>query len=152
MSLFSRTFVVYFKNRRCYAPPEMNTYSDPSPIATIEQFKKALIAVRDAGLPPAYLAMLRAQCQSPNQTITSTRLAEAAGYKNYNAANLHYGTIGRLLAERLGYTPDKRTDGSERWWRTLSSGRDGSQETDEGHFEFIMRPELVAALTDMRWA
>jgi hypothetical protein len=71
--------------------------------------------------------------------------------QEYNGANLHYGTLARLLAERLAYIPEKRKDGSERWWRTLSYGRQDGDDSKE-HFEFIMRPELVAAIQEMRWA
>ena len=123
----------------------------PSPIATSEQFKKALLALRDKNLPDGHLAMLRAQCALPNASITSTKLAESAGYENYNAANLQYGTLASNLATLLGYTPPKRKDGSVMWWTTLSYSLDGHEEPSTGQFQFIMRPELVAALREMRW-
>jgi hypothetical protein len=122
------------------------------PIATTEQFKAALLSMRDADLPDSYLMMLRSQCRSAEGTITSTKLAEAAGYKNYNAANLHYGTLGRGIAERLGYNPPERADGSGMWWTTLSYSSEDVSEAETGHFQFIMRPELVAALRSMHWA
>jgi hypothetical protein len=96
--------------------------------------------------------MLRAQCRAPAHTITATQLAQAAGYKNYNAANLHYGTMARLVAERLSFLPDKRKDGTERWWKALSYEADGEDDTADAHFKFVMRPELVSALQQMRWA
>jgi hypothetical protein len=132
--------------------PAMNPSDTPSPIATVEQFKRALLTLRDKGLPASHLAMLRAQCQSPNSTITATQLAEAAGYQNYNAANLQYGTLAFNVAGVLGYTPERRSDGSPRWWTTLSYAVDGTAEPDTGHFQFIMRPELVITLREMRWA
>ncbi|WP_201494827.1 hypothetical protein [Rubrivivax sp. A210] len=120
-------------------------------MATIEQFKAALLALRDKNLPDNHLVMLKAQCQTPDATITSTKLAEAAGYKNYNAANLQYGTLGVNLSEFLSYTPPKRKDGSFMGWTTLSYSIDGNIEPETGHFQFIMRPELVAALKEMKW-
>lgn len=122
-----------------------------SPIATAEQFKRALLALRDKNLPDGHLTMLRAQCLAPRQTITATKLADAAGYENYNAANLQYGTLAFNLASHLGYDPPKRKDGTPMWWTTLSYSLDGNTEPESGQFQFIMRPELAAALLEMRW-
>lgn len=122
-----------------------------SPIATTEQFKKALLSLRDKNLPDGHLAMLRAQGNSPDGVITSTKLAEAAGYENYNAANLQYGTLAFNLAGLLTYKPPKRKDGSPMWWSTLSYSVDGNAEPETGQFQFIMRPELLTALREMRW-
>lgn len=120
-------------------------------IATTEQFKSALLTLRDKGLPDAHLAMLKAQCRAPNGSITSTKLAEAADYENYNAANLQYGTLAFNLAELLSYNPPKRPDGSPMWWTTLSYSIDGHTEPETGQFQFVMRPELAAALREMKW-
>jgi hypothetical protein len=86
--------------------------------ATVEQFKRALLALRDKNLPDGHLVMLEAQGSSPNSSITSTKLAEAAGYENYNAANLQYGTLAFNLAGFLGYSPPLRKDGGGRRSRT----------------------------------
>ena len=32
-------------------------------------------------------------------------MANAMGYANYNAANLHYGALGGLIGEELGWNP-----------------------------------------------
>jgi|SRR5450830_213501 len=120
-------------------------------IATTEQFKTALLSLRDKNLPDGHLVLLRAQGHSPNGTITSTKLAEAAGYENYNAANLQYGTLAFNLAGFLRYNPPKRKDGSPMWWTTLSYSVNGNAEPETGQFQFIMRPELLAALREMRW-
>ncbi len=124
----------------------------PTPIATVEQFKRALLAVRDKNLPDTHLAMLRAQCRSPKSTITATQLAQAAEYQNYNAANLQYGTLAFNIAGHLCFDPEKRPDGTQRWWTTLSYSVDGAADPETGQFQFIMRPELVEALRVMKWA
>jgi hypothetical protein len=124
-----------------------------TPIATTEDFKQALLAVRDKSLPDSHLAMLRAQCRAKDCTITATKLAEAAGFDNYGLANLQYGTLAFNVAEHLGFRPQLiRRDGTACWWTTLSYSIEGSPEPDTGHFQFVMRPELVAALREMRWA
>jgi len=122
-------------------------------IATVEQFKNALLVVRDKNLPDSHFAMLRAQCRAEGSTITATQLATAAKYENYNAANLQYGTLGCNVASALGFLPTlKHPDGSPCWWTALSYADDEQSEEDTGHFQFIMRPELVQALREMRWA
>ncbi len=120
-------------------------------IATVEQFKRALLSLRDKSIPDAHHAMLKAQCLAPESTITSTRLAEAARYENYNAANLQYGTLAFNLAGFLDYTPPRRKDGSPMWWTTLSYSLTGNSEPETGQFQFIMHPELVSALREMKW-
>ena len=127
------------------------SHASPSPIATVEQFRRALLALRDKGIPDGHLAMLRAQCSAPNESITSTKLAEAAGYENYNAGNLQYGTLAFNIAGFLSYAPPKRKDGTPMWWTTLSYSLDGNAEPATGQFQFIMRPELATALREMRW-
>lgn len=122
-------------------------------IASPEQFKAALLMIRDKHLPSSHFAMLRAQCRAPDATITSVQLAAAADFENYNAANLQYGTLALHVAEILGFTPvERHADGSPYWWTTLSYSKSGQGEENTGHFQFIMRPELVAALREMRWA
>jgi hypothetical protein len=59
-----------------------------SAIASVEQFKTALLALCDKRLPSSHFAMLRAQRRALNAAITTTQLAEAAGYESYHAANL----------------------------------------------------------------
>lgn len=122
-------------------------------IASKEEFKKALLKLRDNGRfrSTQYLNILKTQATSENFAITATRIAQAVGYENYNAANLQYGKLGHEIADILGYTPPKRTNGEVMWFWTLSSGNNASEETIDGHYEFIMRPELVAALTEMNW-
>jgi hypothetical protein len=123
-----------------------------TPIATTQQFKCALLAVRDRNLPPVHFDMLRAQCRAQGSKITATPLAEVTKYQNYNAANLQYGTLAFNIAGQLGFSPETRPDGTPRWWTTLSYSVDGTAEPETGHFQFIMRPELVPALREMKWA
>lgn len=124
-----------------------------TPIATAGQFKKALLVVRDKNLPSSHFNMLRAQCRAPKETITATQLAAAAEYENYNAANLQYGTLAMNVATALGHIPkEEHADGSPCWWTTLSYANEDQAEENTGHFQFIMRPELVTALREMRWA
>lgn len=122
----------------------------PSFIATKDEYKTALKRVRDnEQLTENMLVMLRFQHKAVSQTATATELAISMGYKTYNPANRQYGELGKLIAEALNHTPCKRADGSYRYWTSLSTG-DPDREEGE-HFRFIMRPELAAALEEMRW-
>ncbi|HEX7273796.1 MAG TPA: hypothetical protein VF420_16755 [Casimicrobiaceae bacterium] len=128
-------------------------YIDAAPIATTEQFKAALLAVRDwSGISPTQLQMLQAQCRAPECTISALQLADQLAFKNFAAARLQYGTLARAVADKLGYAPPQKGKGVPCWWFTLSTARDSPGEAGDGNFEWIMRPELVAALRAMRWA
>ena len=120
---------------------------------TMEVYRRALREMAADGHFESnqYRTMLKAQYDADSHIITATRLAEAAGYINYNAANLHYGTLGRMLPVYLGYLPPKRPDETRMWWQTLSLGNAASEGTLDGHFEFVMRPELANALKALRW-
>ncbi|ENJ2789011.1 hypothetical protein HJ014_22530 [Vibrio parahaemolyticus] len=122
--------------------------------ASKQEFINALIKLRDKSRfrdTTSYLEMLRAQTKSDNQTITATKLAEVVGFPNYNTANLKYGTLGHELAEVLNYEPPKRNDGSTMWFWTISTGNPASEDTQDGHYEFVMRPELYEALVEIKW-
>ena len=131
----------------------MDIYSDPSSIATAEQFKAALLLVRDkGGISPKDLAMLRAHCRAPNHTISTSRLAQEVGYPNFSSVNMQYGTLAHHFADALHVTLPPTPSGDPHWWRTLAYGNDGIPQTDDGCYEWIMRPELVQALQEMKWA
>ena len=110
-------------------------------------------------MPDSYHAMLRAHLRAPDHLISATRLAEAAGYAGYEGANLHYGKLGYAIADEIGFAPPKRADGTEIW--TCAIARDPSLDTefpdtsfldaimrnaDAAHFEWQLRPQVVAAL------
>lgn len=137
----------------CITPGKYDVVEGAAFKPTMEKYRKALRQVEADGHfdNTQYLTMLKAQYVSEGHIITATRLAEAAGYANYNAANLQYGTMAKLLANHLGYLPPKRSSGERMWWCTLSNGNEASGATVDGHFEFVMRPELAAALETMGW-
>ncbi len=131
----------------------MNVPGDAGPIATTEQFKAALLATRDwIGISPSQLQMLQAQCRAPECTISASQLADQLRFKNFAAARLQYGTLAHAIADKLGYAPPQKGKATAHWWFTLSTGRDGHNDVGDGHLEWVMRPELVAALRAMKWA
>ena len=44
------------------------------------------------------MQLFRAHYSAPNHTLTSTELADAAGYKGWQGANLQYGLLGKSCA------------------------------------------------------
>jgi hypothetical protein len=65
---------------------------------------------------------------------------------------MHYGKLAHDVADALNYTPQPNSKGDSHWWRTLAYGNDGTPQTDDGHYEWIMRPEQVQALQELKWA
>ena len=108
---------------------------------TIDDFVAAIKAV---DVKPGQYAMLKAHYKAINHTITSTRLAGAAGYKGYQAANLWYGKLGKSIGVALGTTPDRTyNDGTPIWTFIIA---DGWRTGYEDEWEWEMRPELATAL------
>lgn len=115
-------------------------------------------------MPDSYIAMLRAHLAAPDNLISATKLAEAAGYAGYEGANLHYGKLGQRVADEIGFIPPRRDDGTEIW--TCAIARDTSMDTEypdtsmlealsrameNMHFEWQMRPQVVQALRALGW-
>jgi hypothetical protein len=131
----------------------MDEFSDPTPIATAEQFKKALLSVRDReGFSPNELQMLKAHCRAPTHTISALKLAQEIGYPDYSTANLLYGNLAKNIAHALHYKLGPFSTGNPHWWRTLAYGNEGAPQNEDGHFEWVMRPELVQVLQEWKWA
>ena len=126
----------------------MNDFSNPAPIATPEQYRAAILAVRQR-MTPVQLAMLQAHCKSSGHTISTTRLAELLNLATPGSANIPYRNYARWIADELKYVL-KNSKSKHAWWLALAYGV-GDGEIDHD-YEWIMRPELVAALQAMKWA
>ena len=130
----------------------MDIYSNQNPIATVEQFKTALKAVKNrVGIIGKSLDMLSAHYRAPNHTISSTGLAKELGWASFSSVNLRYGNLARDVAEELRIKLPPTPSGDPHWWRTLAYGNDGMPQADDGCYEWIMRPELVQALEELKW-
>lgn len=89
--------------------------------------------------------MLTAHLEAPGSTLTTREIAQAVGYASHTSASNHYGALGRLVAEWLGFDPPRRPDGSEMWTACLAI--DGHQEGEpESEWRWTMRPEVVECL------
>jgi hypothetical protein len=91
---------------------------------------------------PAQQQMLAAHLGAPGCILTATQLAAAAGYADYGLANLHYGKLGRMLAEEMDWHP-----GTEMWTFALATDANAAPgaEMATGEWKWQLRPEVVEA-------
>jgi predicted HNH restriction endonuclease len=125
----------------------MDEFSDPTPIATAKQFKRALTAMHSSGqITKSRIAMLKAHYRAPRHTISTHQLGIKMGYRSRHLmANAQYGRFAHRLADELNYIPGPFSDRQPHWWRTIAYGKNASQ------YMWIMRPELAQALRELGW-
>ena len=119
-----------------WSPPR--TIALPSAAA----YQGALAMLRPS-LTAGHVAMLRAQYRAPAFTITARELAAAAGYKNFNGANLQYGKLGKRLREALQFYGG----GQEAF--VLSMFYTPTEQHPE--WRFVMHPPVIEALRQLGW-
>jgi predicted HNH restriction endonuclease len=89
---FPRINAVRISNEAQMEEPEYTTND------YVNAFKNIMVA-------PHHMRMLQAHYHQPDHIITATQMSKILGYPTYNAANLHYGKLGRLIGEELGWSP-----------------------------------------------
>lgn len=114
-------------------------FTNDNPPAASNYFN-AVTELKD-GFNQAQSKILELQYSSLGRAVTSQQLRDALGYAGIGASNLAYGSLGKLFAERLGFSVADRPVNRPGWWRVLSTG-DGAGE----HFTWIMRSQLASAL------
>jgi hypothetical protein len=124
----------------------MSDFKDSTPIATPMQYKAALLAVRQR-MTDVQLKMLQTHCRSEGHSISTKRLADAVGVPTASG----YSNYAHLIADVLKYSPEPGAK-KPMWLHSLAYVRPGMEEKDNGHCEWIMRPELVETLQSMKWA
>ena len=90
--------------------------------------------------------MLTALHSAPDQTLTATQLAAAAGYDSYASANEKFGKLARMIAEDLDFQPPRRADGSPLWTATLATEADTGAPTSDGQWRWKMRLEVAECM------
>jgi hypothetical protein len=93
--------------------------------------------------------MLIAHYKAPQHRITATELAQAAGYANYSAANLHYGLLGALVFSEMPEVLPSRADGTPIMTFAIATGN-ASDLSAENHWVWTMRPHIVEALDKLK--
>ena len=88
-------------------------------------------------------AMLKAHYHAPNQTLTASELARAAGWTGWSPANLHYGNLGAMLFDEAPIKVLERKDGSLVMTSYLAvAGGDGT----ESEWQWKLRPEVARVI------
>ena len=93
-------------------------------------------------------AMLKAHYHADGQEITATELADAAGYANYSSANLHYGSIGKLLYELAPIILPEYDDGSSPIY-TFYLAEAAAESDNESNWKWKLRPEVSKAIEEL---
>ena len=114
----------------------------PAAIEYVRAFQRII-----DGLPDSYILMLKAHYRAPDLTITSTQLAEACNFANFNAAVLHYGTLGSKLYEKLPITLPEHKDGSPIY--TFMLATEGERKAENSQWKWKMRPEVAEAIAQL---
>lgn len=98
-----------------------------------------------------HCAMLRAHYHAENRILTARQLAKAAGYANFNAANLQYGHLGRMISNLIGngWIRHEYT-GEPIWTYGIATGPTG-KDVDTVEWEWQLRPEVAQALELLGW-
>lgn len=98
-------------------------------------------AFRHIDVAPHHMRMLLAHYHAPSRTLTASQMAKVLGYPTYSTANLHYGTLGRIVAERLAWVP--LPDQTVFALATFAKPR--------REWQWIMRPAVAEALERLGW-
>lgn len=107
---------------------------------TKDDFVRAFMEV-DADLSPQQREMLVGHASAQDRMLSMERIAKLAEYDSYGAANFQYGRLGAMLAEVL------ILDKPANWTQVFCYA---SEELDEaGHFQWVMREEAYAALSEL---
>ena len=114
----------------------------PEPLPSVLEYKDALRAIN---MSAGQRDMLRAHYLAPNYTITATELADAAGYKGFQGANLQYGLMGKKLRYELNYFD---TYGQESYVLAEFYQPGARGNTD---WLFVMHPVVAEALRSLGW-
>lgn len=87
--------------------------------------------------------MLQVHYSAPERILTALQMAKAMGYHNHHAASLHYGKLGRLVGDALGWNPSKQ--GADAVYILAEIRKPGR------NWLWIMRPELSMAIENLGW-
>lgn len=109
-----------------------------------------LAVVNHADFSETDVQLIEAFRSCPDNTAHAGQLSEVLGYKHYGGANLAIGRLGKRLSDARaevdpGYEPQKRSDGSTKWWYEVATGE---IHNDDGLFWWTLRPGLATALRE----
>lgn len=107
-----------------------------------QDFTRALTLL-DKRISELQRSMLVIHALAPRSTLSMGDLAQQSGSRGFRFANLHYGRLGRMVAEQLGI------DAPANWVQTIAYS-DGNC-NERGHFLWTLREPLIKALRHLGW-
>jgi hypothetical protein len=110
-------------------------------VPDIKQYANALIAIEER-ITKTQHELLAAHWSFPGHVATGTELARATGLSGYRAINSHYGRLGKLLRDEMGYT----ASGQQSYIISLFE-----QPARDGDWRLHMHPQLADALKNLGW-
>jgi len=105
---------------------------------SVEEFKKGLSA---KNISDNQKKMLIFNYQAKNHNITATELSRKMKFKNYNAANLIYGKLAKIIGDTLKINKMPK--------ELIGIFVDFDKPLKEWHW--ILKSELVQALEEIKW-
>jgi hypothetical protein len=113
-----------------------------------EEYFKVFRRIRfEEKVPENVLQMLQNHYSAPERTMTPNQLANSVGYKNYGATNLHYGILGKMVCDLLGFIPPKKKENGDPIWTCGLAW--GNRETPESEWEWTMYENLALAIKEL---
>jgi len=113
-------------------------------IGTVSDYEEAFERIK---LGDHEYLMLRAHANAPQQTMTASEIAEAAGFDSYVSANSHYGKLAKKVGDASGLRPPVAGRKNELIYTfILATG-----EREEGDdWRWTMHPEVLEALRTLK--
>jgi len=107
-------------------------------VGTVEGYVKALTHIAPTG---GKRLMLVAHSRADERKMTPSELADAAGWKTHNSANLHYGKLGFAIAQILNL--EIEGDDNMAWTQAI-----GTHDAETNQWQ--MHDELADALAHLK--
>lgn len=108
----------------------------------VAEYNTAFRAI-ESRITPKQRRMLELHHAAPGRVMSATRLAEEAGFANFNAANLQYGLLARRVCRQLAVSLEVELG------ILVTFVYPGAASNE--HWLWGMRPNVAQALEDLGW-
>jgi hypothetical protein len=89
--------------------------------------------------------LLRVLYRFYRHQATMSQIADKMGWKSFSSANAHYGRLGQLVGDQLGFEFKRGTAYSSALCTFIKPQEPGD------HWLTIMRPQVAEALKQLGW-
>ena len=114
--------------------------------ARVEDYRRAFLEMQSQGkMTETRRKLLTVLYRFHRHQATMTQVAEKMGWKSFSSANAHYGRLGQLVGEQLGF--EFKPGGA--YSSALCTFVEPQERGDQ--WLTIMRPQVAEALRELRW-